>query len=91
MDDQDVFGDEFCVAEHIVVSNETDCVMSLACVHGDLHISLDIEFFFAILGSLVSDVDKDLLMKRMFSLVLGVRMLIGWLRFLCLINGCKSG
>ena len=44
MDDLVVVGDELCVAEHLVVSNEIASVVSLACVDGDLHITIDVDF-----------------------------------------------
>ena len=70
-------GGELCIAEH-----------GLACIDGDLHVGADVEFFVVDVGfvatgadSLVADLNEVLLMKHYVQFVLGVSMLIGWLRF----------
>ena len=78
MDDPIAVGDEFCVAKHVVVRNDIARVVILACVDRDLHISIDVyfvatdvEFVFAGVDSLVSNVDKGLLLKHYVQFVLG--------------------
>ena len=63
MDDLVVVGEALYVVEHLVVSNEIVGVESLACVDGDLHVAIDVEFFVVGVDSLVADVDEGLLMK----------------------------
>lgn len=60
VDNQVAIGDELHVAEHLVVSNEIIGVVSLACVDGDLHIAIDVEFDVAGMDSLVADLVLDL-------------------------------
>ena len=48
MDDLVVFGDELCVAKHLVVRNEIAGVVSLACVDGNLHVDADVELVFLV-------------------------------------------
>ena len=64
VDDLDGVGDELCVAEHLVVRNETAGVVILACIDGDLHIVADVEFVFVGVDSLVIDVDEGFLLKH---------------------------
>ena len=71
VDDLVVVGDELCVAEHLVVSNEISGVVSLACVDGDIHIATDMEFIVFGVDSLVVDVGESLLMKHYVQLVPG--------------------
>ena len=71
MDDRVAVGGELCVVEHLVVSNQIVGVVSLACVDGNLHVSIDVEFVVASVDSLVIDVDEDLLMKHYVHFVLG--------------------
>ena len=64
VDDLIVVSGDLYVVEHLVVSNEIDGVVILACVDGDLHIDANVKFVDANVDSLVVDVDKDLLMKH---------------------------
>lgn len=57
-------GGELHVVEHLFVRNEISSVMNLACVDGDLHITMDVEFVDASVDSLVVVVDEDFLMKH---------------------------
>ena len=64
MDDLITIGGELCVVEHLIVSNEIDGVVGLACVDVYLHISIDVEFLIAGEDSLVSGVDEGFLVKH---------------------------
>ena len=64
VDDSIVVGDELYVIEHLVVSNEIVSVVSFPCVDRDLYIAANVEFVVASVDSLVTDADKDLLMKH---------------------------
>ena len=63
MDDLVSIGDELCVVENLVVSNEMVGVESLAYVAKDFF-TTDVELFVAGVYSPVVDVDEDLLMKH---------------------------
>ena len=64
VDDLVVVGDELYVVEHLVVRNEIVGVVSLACVYGDLHSAIDVEFIVVGVDSLVANVDEDLMLKH---------------------------
>ena len=51
------------------MSNEIIGVVILACVVGDLHIVVDVEFFVVGVDSLVVDVDEDFLMKHYIQFI----------------------
>ena len=71
MDDLVVVGDELCVVEHLVVSNEIVGIASLACVDGDLHVIPNVELGFVGITSLLIDVDEGLLVKHHVQFVPG--------------------
>lgn len=64
MDDLVVVGGDLYILEHVFVSNEIFVVVSLACVDGDLHIFIDVEFDVFGVDSLVADVNQVFLMKH---------------------------
>ena len=64
MDDPVAVGGELCIVEHLVVSNEIDGVLSLACVDGNFHVVADVELVFVGVDSLVSNVDEVFLVKH---------------------------
>ena len=75
MDDPIAVGGELCIAEHLVVSNE---IAGLACIDGDVHVGVDVEFVVAdarlvatSVDSLVADVNEVLLMKHYVQFVPG--------------------
>ena len=70
MDDLVVGGGDLYVTEHLVVSSEIAGVESLGCIHGDLHISFDMEFVVVGVDSLVVDVDEDLSLKHYVKSIL---------------------
>ena len=70
MDDPVVVGDELCVVEHLVVSNEMVDVEILAYVVVDFFVA-DVEFAYASVHSLAVDVDEGLLLKHYVQFFLG--------------------
>ena len=63
VDDLVTIGDVLYVVEDLVMSSEIAGVLSLGCVDGDLHVSIDVDFIVVGVDSLVVDVDDGFLMK----------------------------